>query len=109
MVVDSKYSIEQTIKILIDQVDPIPPNWYTRIKKTTRVCGNINTRGFEFRNNIYHMYSARAVGVFKVENKKTKLLIEFKKPPFPFNIYGNLMFRYKQDEKTIMSFLHEWL
>ncbi len=51
MILNTNYSIDEIIDILIEQIDPIPSNLWTKISKTTPVCGRVDSSGFEFRNN----------------------------------------------------------
>jgi hypothetical protein len=51
----------------------------------------------------------RAYGKFHEDNSLTKIEIKFGKPPWFFNIYGNLLFRYNADRKVILSFLKQWI
>jgi hypothetical protein len=101
--------IKEVVDILVEQIDPIPSNLWTRLRKTTPICGRVDNQGFELRNNTYHMYSLRAYGKFHEDNSLTKIEINFGKPSWFFNIYGNLLFRYNADRKVILSFLKQWI
>ena len=103
------YKLDEVKKILTKQLDSIPSNWWTRYRKTTPICGKIDGKRFELRNNTFHMYSLRAHGEILSESKKTIIEIEFKKPPFFYNLYGSMLGRYNEDRRIIVAFLEEWL
>lgn len=103
------YNLVEAENILIEQLDSIPSNWWTRYRKTTPVCGKLDDDRFELRNNTFHMYSLRAYGELRSDGEKTKIEIEFKKPPFFFDIYGSILGRYIEDKRIILKFLEEWL
>ena len=109
MKITTNLTIDEIVDILNEQIDPIPSNLWTRRRKTTPICGRVDGQGFELRNNTFHMYSLRAKAQFYEDSNITIINIDFQKPSFFFNFYGQLLGRYKQDEKVILSFLKEWL
>ena len=109
MEITTNLKIIEIVDILNGQIDPIPSYFWTRIRKTTQICGRVDSQGFELRNNTFHMYSLRAIARFFENSNSTTISINFQEPPIFYNFWGQLLCRYKQDKKIILSFLKDWL
>ena len=110
MYLQTTYSKEEIVNILVEQIDDIPnsfsSNIFLRYRGTSSVCGFVTENIFELSNRQDPFSSLRARGKFIENENSTTIKITWLKPNFiSFVIFQ----RYELDKKVIINFLREWL
>jgi hypothetical protein len=112
----TEYQPHEIERILLDQVDAVPPIFRAliglkadRYRGTSKVCGSIVKNVFRLKNRKDPYFSEIAEGKVASGITGSEVEIEFKKPKIQDYLGVFFFRRYSEDRKVILLFLKEWL